>query len=131
MESFIQAMGEGEEDPESAGRIQEIIQLMEPKVREHLPRINDARAQVYARNFSAEELGQLIAFVQSSAGKRYLSGMYDIESDPLIEAASQELMDSLQDISKEQCQKRAAQRYAAGDTEAKCPLSGQSGAKAG
>lgn len=129
MESVAQASGS--DDEPAAGKIDEYMSLVAPKVREYMPRINEARAQVYAHSFSAEELRQLVAFADSAAGKRYLSGMFEIENEPTVEAANEALMKALQDVAKEQCRKRAAHRVAAGDTKAKCPLSAQSATGAG
>lgn len=125
MQSAAEAT-EQDEDESSSDRIEAYMKLAEPKVREHLPRINEARAQVYARAFSQDELTHLIGFAESPVGKRYLSDMAELETDPLIQAASAGLLHSLQDIGREQCRQRAARRVAAGDAKAKCPLTARS-----
>ncbi len=125
----MQTMPVGDEAATStaAAELERWFAMFEPKVREHTPRINEARAQVYARKFSADELRQLITFAESSAGKRYLSSALDIESEPAVMAASQAMLEDMnkvgEEFAKQACKKRAEERLAAGDTKAKCKLS--------
>src|SRR5688500_10825472 len=50
-------------------RVDAILARAEPTIEKHMPEVLEAYAQAYAREFSAEELTQLIAFAQSPAGK--------------------------------------------------------------
>lgn len=99
---------------------------LEPKIRENLPRLLEAYAQVYAREFSAEELGQMIAFAESPAGRHYLNGYAKLDNDGQVIDAMSELMEgltpTLQEIQKEMCAEKAARRVAMGDSKARCPL---------
>jgi hypothetical protein len=108
---------------------------LEPKVREKMSRLVEAYAQVYAREFSAEELQQMIAFAESPTGRHYLDGYAKLESDEQVVDAMSELMEgltpALQDIQKEMCAEKAAQRIAMGDTKAKCPLAAAAETQAG
>ena len=108
-------------------QVDELIAAAEPKVRQWLPNIFEAYASAYAREFSAEELAQMVAFAESPAGRHYLSGSEFLEGDPGVAAANdslkKELTAIIESTAKEMCAKRAAKRLAAGDAKAKCPLS--------
>ena len=107
--------------------IKRYLAAAEPKVRAHMPKLAEAYAQVYARDYSAAELHQLIAFAQSPTGKRYLLARTKVDMDPLVSDAQEQLGEELaplmEDMQREMCAEKAAQRIAAGDTKAKCPLS--------
>lgn len=107
-------------------QLEQLLTRLQPKIRELMPAFLDAYAQLYAREFSAEELEQMIAFAQSPAGRHYLASLAALESDPLLGEAQAKLMTGLapilDDYRKQLCAKRAAQRLAAGDTKAKCAL---------
>ena len=111
---------------EARAGLETYLGRLEPKVREKMPLLVEAYAQAYAREFSAEELQQMIAFAKSPAGQHYLRDYAKLESDEAVGAAMSELMESLtpvlEDIQKEMCAAKATQRVAMGDTNAKCPL---------
>jgi hypothetical protein len=124
------------EEIEDAGRkaeaqkdLDHYLALIEPKIREHLPNLLEAYAQAYAREYSADELQQMIAFAGSPAGQHYLSRRLAVESDPSVQAASQALGEAIapvaEQIMKEKCAERTAKRIAAGDKKAKCALSSE------
>jgi hypothetical protein len=100
--------------------------LFEPKVRERMPNIMEAYAQVYAREFSAEELQAMIAFAQSPTGRHYLARSLELATDPAIQIQQQGISNDafpiFLQIIKEQCAARTAKRIAMGDKKAKCPL---------
>jgi hypothetical protein len=106
--------------------VDKLIAAAEPKVRQWLPKMFEAYASAYAREFSAEELAEMVAFAESPAGRHYLAGSDFLGADPGVAAASQALQEELTAIiestAKDMCAKRAAKRLAAGDTTAKCPL---------
>ena len=100
---------------------------IEPKVRLLMPALQEAYAAAYAREFSADELQQLILFARSPAGKHYMSLTSAVEGDEaLVEAQErmwEEITPVLEETRKEFCAEKAALRIAAGDTKAECPLS--------
>lgn len=108
---------------------------LEPKVREQAPPLLEAYAQVYAREYSADELRQMNAFAASPVGRRYLHSYAKLESDPAIIDAMSELMEgltpTLEELQKEMCAEKAAKRVAMGDTKAKCPLAAAAETAAG
>ena len=102
---------------------------IEPAVRKHMPNLTEAYAQAYAREFSVDELTQMIAFASSPVGKHYLSQYVYLEGDPLVldahEGMNADMMPVIEDIQKQMCAEKTEQRIAAGDIDAKCPLSSE------
>lgn len=121
------------EGPENAGdeaaeqRTEKIMARFEPTLQKLMPALMDAYAYSYAREFSDQELEQLIAFAKTPAGKHYVASVAAVESDDAViglhETIGEELEPIMRDVAKEICAKKAAQRLAAGDAKAKCPLS--------
>ncbi len=111
------------------------LDRLEPKVREKMPRLVESYAQAYAREFSAEELQHMIDFADSPTGRHYLNGYAKLESDEQVVDAMSDLMEgltpALEDIQREMCAEKAAQRVAMGDTKAKCPLAAAADTAAG
>lgn len=108
-------------------RIDRYLAIAAPQIRAAMPALLEANAQVYAREFSADELRQLIAFAQTPAGKHYID-RYDLllMAPEIVEAQrnlAEELGPVMEKFSKEMCAEKAAQRVAMGDAKAKCPLS--------
>jgi hypothetical protein len=107
-------------------RIEMLLAKVEPKFNARRPAIVEAYAQAYARQFSAVELGAMVAFGSSAAGKHYLSSTVAIETDPVVAVANQSLSDTLfsvlDDYRKQSCAEHAQQRVAMGDKTAVCPL---------
>ena len=132
------AIGELEETPaegflDQVSKDAELIGArLEPQARKSFPRLADAFAKAYAREFSAAELEQLIAFAQSPTGGHFLAEGMNVAQDPAVLSAYQLMMSEMEptllEIRREHCAKRAQQRIAAGDTKAKCPLAEQSAA---
>lgn len=106
-----------------------IVALMEPRIRERMPNVLESYAVVYARDFSAEELRQMIAFAQSPAGQHYYATNLAVQGDPIvlrqIEGFQNDLWPTMKEFRKEQCAAKAAQRVAMGDKKARCSLSGK------
>lgn len=123
------------ETAEANEMMKRFFTLYEPKVRERLPNVFEAYAQVYAREFSAEELRQMIAFAETPAGRHYLSRRMALETDPAVliqeEGIQNDALPVFQQIYKEQCAAKAAKRIAAGDKKARCPLSSATETSAG
>ena len=124
------ALGEIEDEADRAAaerRLQRLFAKFEPKVREHQPAIVEAYAQAYAREFSVEELREMVAFGESPTGRRFLGKVTALGTEEAVMDAQMQLMEDLaptiEDMQKELCAEKAAQRIAAGDVKAKCPLS--------
>jgi hypothetical protein len=120
-----------EEEQASANRFfDRVFLLAQPKIREHMPAVLEASAQAYAREFSAAELRDMIAFAQTPTGKHYLARGAAVETDRGILDAQMGIWEDLApimqqvgtDMAKEACAKKAAARVAAGDKKAVCPL---------
>lgn len=132
-ETMLQVVAYAGDDLDDAGkatakhRVDRYLALAEPKIREAMPELIEANAQAYAREFSADELRQMIAFAQTPAGKHYIDRYDFLQMAPEVAAAQRKLAEDLQpvmeDFSKEMCAEKAAQRVAMGDKTAKCPLS--------
>ena len=124
------AMGEIEDETDRVAaerRLNRMFARFEPKVREHQPAIVEAYAQAYAREFSANELRDMVAFGESPTGRRFLAKMTELGTEESVMDAQmqllQDLAPSMEDLQKEICAEKAQQRIAMGDTKAKCPLS--------
>ncbi|HEV8406892.1 MAG TPA: DUF2059 domain-containing protein [Sphingomicrobium sp.] len=119
---------------ESEKKMKRFLVLYEPKLRERMPNLLEAYAQVYAREFSAEELQEMVAFAQSPAGHHYLSRRLSLELDPAVLMQEQgfqnDALPIMKQIQKEMCQEATAKRIAAGDKKAKCPLSNEADTRA-
>jgi len=107
-------------------RIDALLNRLEPYFIKEIPGLLDVYTQVYAREFSPEELRQMIAFAGTPAGQHYLLKYETLDADPTVLKAQTALWTRLtpviNDFIKEECGRRAAERVAAGDTKAKCPL---------
>ena len=130
------ANAENPEDQTAAERFFErVFVLAKPKIREHMPAIMEASAQSYAREFSADELREMIAFAQTPTGKHYLARAAEVETDPAILDAQMRVWEDLgpimEQVGKEFCAKKAAARVAAGDKKATCPLAKAAETRAG
>lgn len=110
-------------------RLEQLLVQLEPRLREQMPDVLEAYAQVYATEFTTNELRQMIEFAQSEVGKHYLKRFPYLENDPSIFEAQQKLITEIAPImdefKKESCARRAAERLAAGDAKAKCKLSSE------
>ena len=119
-------IGEVEEATLKQG-VDRVFILIEPTIREQLPNLREAYAQAYAREFSAAELQQMIAFAATPAGRHFISRSDLLDLDPEVVTAQEvmgvAMMPVVQRARKTLCAEKAAARMAAGDTKAKCPLS--------
>jgi hypothetical protein len=110
-------------------RIDRILARAEPVIHQKMPAVLEAYAQAYAREFTADELLQLMVFAQTPAGRHYVAKSELLNLDADVLKAHQELNDEMQpimeEVTREMCAEKAAQRIAAGDIKAKCPLSGE------
>jgi hypothetical protein len=131
------------EDPEDKAAAEEFVArvftLAAPKIQARMPVIMEAAAQAYAREFSADELREMIAFAETPTGKHYLARGADVETDPAVLDAHRQIWDDLgpilqqvgQQMQKEACAKKAAARVAAGDKKATCPFAKAAETKSG
>ena len=130
-------LASGDESPpaEVDQYMHRFFELLDPKIRERLPNLMEAYAQAYAREFSADELTQLVAFGQTAAGRHYLASRGVMESDPAVQlqedGISSEIQPIVNQLEKERCQARTAERVAMGDKNAKCPLADKPDSAAG
>ena len=137
--AMLTAEFEGDSDQgrkaEAEKNLQRMFALFEPKIRERLPNLLESYSMVYAREFSADELRQMVEFAQSPAGQHYLSRRLALETDRAVEIQLEgfqlDAAQILQQIEKENCQERTARRIAAGDKSVKCRLSSAPQSQAG
>lgn len=59
-----------------------------PVIARHLPRMHEAIAAAYAREFSTAELTDIVAFARTQSGRRYLQRSGGLLSDPGVAAAN-------------------------------------------
>jgi uncharacterized protein len=115
--------------------VDKLVARLEPPMRAHIPQLFEAYAQAYAREFSADELRALVAFGQSPAGKHYLDNEAFMMTDPGVMKVNMEMMESMQpvleNLAREACAKHTAERIAAGDKKATCPLAKAAETRAG
>ena len=115
--------------------VDKLVARLEPPMRAHIPQLFEAYAQAYAREFSADELRALVAFGQSPAGKHYLDNEAFMMTDPGVMKVNVEMMESMQpvleNLAREACAKHTAERIAAGDKKATCPLAKAAETRAG
>ena len=106
----------------------DLMASYEPKIQALLPGLMEAYAHAYAREYSADELSQIISFAHTPAGKHYFTHPDYFDDDPAVEesrmAIGKLLMPAMEQMNKEACAAKAAARVAAGDKHAKCPLAG-------
>lgn len=69
---------------------------LEPLLHKHLPLIWEATAHAYAREFSTDELTQILAFAHTPAGQHYLERATALMGDPEVGAANAAYMGELQ-----------------------------------
>lgn len=110
-------------------KVKQLLATLEPMVGQLMPIIERSYALAYAREFSADELRQMIAFVQTPAGKHFMSEWGAVESDDAIVDAEGRLWEAVGPVMQEMrevlCAERTAQRIASGDVKAKCPLTSE------
>ena len=107
-------------------KVKQLLAGLQPTVNQLMPIIEESYALAYAREFTADELRQMVAFVQTPAGKHFMSEWSVVESDDAIVDAEGRLWEAvgpvMQELREVLCAERTAQRIASGDVKAKCPL---------
>jgi hypothetical protein len=99
------------------------------RVRALVPHLIEASAQAYAREFSEDELRQLVTFAESPAGRHYIGEFETIQQDPAVAAVYEELWSTMDEITeevgKELCTRSHDVQIALGEGEA-CPYAEES-----
>ena len=78
-----------------------IPQRLSPTVQAHLPRLFEAMARAYAREFSATELQETLAFARTPAGRHYLQSSTTIMSDLDVAAANTAYFGQIQQLNQQ------------------------------
>lgn len=66
-----------------------------PLFAKHMPRIFEATAVAYTREFTLEELRDISAFARTPSGQRYFISLQKFQSDPAVAAANQAMFADL------------------------------------
>lgn len=115
----------------ATAEVEALMNKLEPGIRKRLPAVTEAYARAYAAKFSADELRELVAFASTPTGKRYITGITELDTDPGVTEAASALTDDLypaiMEWQKKACANHAQQRIAMGDKSATCKLSGDGG----
>ncbi|MEO8176402.1 MAG: hypothetical protein ABI626_07050 [Sphingomicrobium sp.] len=113
----------------------DIVARAEPQIIAEISTHREFYALAYSREFSEEELQQMLAvaatpagrlFSATPTGKRYAARIQAIEANPIVlagqESLKAEAYQFLQSARREACAKRTQARIAAGDVKAKCSM---------
>ena len=124
-----------QEDPATEERLKQFFAWAEPAMRDHLTKLAEAQTQAYAREFTADELRQILAFSQTKAGQHFMTSSDAVDYDPAVLQAQLDFDEAIEPIfekiQRDRCAAKAAQRVAMGDAAAKCRLSTATETKAG
>ena len=123
------------DNAEIQAAVYRVLNKLEPTLQAQMPQVLDAYAHAYAKAYSADELKTMVAFAGTSAGQHFLSQPNVLDGDWGVVAARQRVANAitptLQEMAKDACAKRAADRVAMGDTKATCPLAKAAETRAG
>jgi hypothetical protein len=72
-----------------------------PLFAEHMPKVLEATAVGYTREFTLEELRDIAAFARTPSGQRYFLRIQALQSDPGVAAASSAMFADLAPIARE------------------------------
>src|SRR4051812_43824210 len=96
--SFVQTVaelsGDDAEERDQAG-FDRFFARLEPVIKAQIPTLSEAYAKVYAREYSGEDLQQMIAFAQTPAGQHYLSRRDFVDLDPAVIEAQIEMVKAM------------------------------------
>jgi hypothetical protein len=128
-EAWFEPLEEIEQPNIKAGLRSDLEQFMTNAtqvVRAQYPKLMGGYAAAFASEYSTEELRQLVAFVGSPAGRRFLSRSENEGLAARIGEADSALMEALEPLADEMrtklCQRHTQVRVAEGDANAKCSL---------
>lgn len=104
--------------------IEKMVVPVDAVLRSHAPRMRQAYVATMATGFSRTELQELLTFVSTPTGQRFLGFYAAIESSPAINDAQRKMYEDLtpamEGFQTAMCQRATKLRIAAGDTTAKC-----------
>lgn len=104
--------------------IEREIDKVAPILRQHYPKIMSAYASTYAKEFTVDELRQIVDFAKSPAGSHFLRDRDAAEFDERVGEAGDGLLEALEPLVDEMrtalCRGATQVRVAQGDTDAKC-----------
>lgn len=83
----------------------ELPEMMRPLFAEHMPRILEATALAYTREFTLEELRDISAFARTPSGQRYFLNLQKFQSDPAVAQANQAMFADLAPIQRASAEK--------------------------
>ena len=72
-----------------------------PVISRHLPRMHEAIATAYAREFSQAELSEIVAFARTPAGQRYFQRSGGLLSDRDVAAANTAYLGEAQQLNQQ------------------------------
>lgn len=78
-----------------------IPQRLSSAVQAHLPRLFEAMARAYAREFSAAELQETLAFARTPTGRHYMQSSTSIMSDRDVAAANTAYFGQIQQLNQQ------------------------------
>lgn len=97
-----------------------------PIMNRHMASVTDAYTQAFAREYSADELTQILAFAQTRVGAHFLPQNGALDNDSAVLEAQAKMMEDVLPIfdavSKMMCKHKAELRVAQGETDAKCSM---------
>lgn len=77
-------------------------EAMRPMIADYLPRMIEANAIAYTREFTLAELRDIRAFAGSPSGRRYLSSLQGLINDPAVAAVNQQFFAQAGSLQNEQ-----------------------------
>lgn len=78
----------------------ELPKVYRPLFAEHMPKILEATAVGYTREFTLEELRDIAAFARTPSGQRYFLRIQALQSDPGVAAANSAMFTDLAPIAR-------------------------------
>ena len=105
--------------------------IMRPLFAEHMPRILEATALAYTREFTLAELQDISAFAHTPSGQRYFLNLQKFQSDPAVAAANQAMFADLAPVQRAAVEKVKVQvqEYLQANPEVLERLAGEEGTK--
>lgn len=76
----------------------QLPEMMRPLFAEHMPKILEATAIAYTREFTLAELKDIGTFARTPSGQRYFVNLQKFQSDPSVAAANQAMFADLAPI---------------------------------
>jgi hypothetical protein len=83
------------------GFLADLPMVYRPLFAEHMPKILEATAVAYTREYTLEELRDIAAFARTPSGQRYFLRIQTLQSDPGVAAASSAMFTDLAPIARD------------------------------